>query len=64
LTDLGIVLKNDMTDMPVLLTEMIADLHKECEAEWRATGFQDKDLKGAVSKVLSPLYRQLLGVSP
>ena len=61
LSNRGVALKNDMTDMSVLLTEMIADLHKECDAEWVATGMQEKDLKGAVSKVLSPLYRKALG---
>ena len=61
LADRGIVLKNDMTDVPTLITEMVADLHKECEPEWKATGSPDASLKGAVSKVLGPLYRTLLG---
>lgn len=61
LADRGTTLKGDMTDMPVLLAEMVADLHKECEPEWVALGLPDrKQLTGAVSKVLSPLYRQLL----
>lgn len=61
LQDRGVVLKNDMTDMPVLLTEMVADLHKECEPEMGALGVPDKQLQGAVSKVLAPLYRATLG---
>ena len=61
LANRGVVLKNDMTDMPTLITEMIADLHKECEPEWKATGMPDSALKGAVSRVLSPLYRRTLG---
>jgi Rnl2 family RNA ligase len=61
LQDRGVVLKNDMTDMPVLLTEMVADLHKECEPEMVALGVPAKQLQGAVSKVLAPLYRATLG---
>ncbi len=60
LADRGTPLKGDMTDMPALLTEMIADLHKECEAEWKETGMPDSAMKGAVSKVLGPLYRKVL----
>jgi len=60
LSDRGTPLKGDMTDMPALLTEIIADLHKECETEWKATGMPDGALKGAVSKVLGPLYRRML----
>lgn len=60
LSDRGVALKNDMTDMPTLLTEIIADLHKECEAEWKETGMQDGMLKGAVSRVLGPLYRKMI----
>ncbi len=60
LGDLGVALKNDMADMPALLKEIIADLHKECEPEWLATGAPEKVLMGAVSKVLAPIYRELL----
>jgi Rnl2 family RNA ligase len=60
LADRGTPLKGDMTDMPALLAEIIADLHKECEVEWKATGMPDGTLKGSVSKVLGPLYRQML----
>ncbi len=57
LQDRGVTLKNTMADMPTLLTEIIADLHKECEPEWLALNAQEKQLTGAVSKVLSPIYR-------
>ena len=60
LHDRGVALKNDMTDMPTMLTEIIADLHKECEPEWQALGLPDGQLKGSMSRVLGPLYRQLL----
>lgn len=51
-----------MTDMPVLMAEVVADLHKEHEAEFQALVIPDKQLTGAVSRVLSPIYRQLLAV--
>ncbi len=59
LHDRGVTLKNDMTDMPTMLTEIIADLHKECEADWPA-GVTDKQMGSAVSKVLSPIYRRIV----
>ena len=64
LHDRGVVLSQTMKDMPVLLTEMVADLHKECAPEWQATGLNDKALLGAVSKVLGPLYRLHLETNP
>jgi hypothetical protein len=60
LSDRGTPIKGDMTDMPMLLTEMLADLRKECLDEWKATGMPDSDMKGAVSKVLAPIYRRML----
>jgi hypothetical protein len=60
LADRGVALKNTMADMPALLTEIVADLHKEHEAEWVATGCTEKVLPGAVSKVLGPIYRAML----
>ena len=58
LHDRGEALQGSMQDMPVLLGEMTADLIKEVdETEIRAAG---KALKGAVSKVLAPLYRDYL----
>lgn len=59
LGDRGVNLTKTMADMPVLLTEMVADLHKECEAEW-PEGVNDKQMMGTVSRALSPLYRELL----
>jgi hypothetical protein len=49
-----------MTDMPTMLTEIIADLHKECEPEWQALGLLENQLKGSASRVLGPLYRQIV----
>lgn len=60
LADRGTPLKGAMADMPALLKEMVADLHKECEPEWTALGLPEKQLTGAVSKVLGPLYRSML----
>ena len=57
LNDRGVVLTDTMADMPTLLTEIIADLHKECESEWVALGLEEKQVKGAVSRVLGPIYR-------
>ncbi len=60
LTDRGVVLSNSMKDMPTLLDDIIADLHKECGQEWQALGLPDSQLKGAVSRVLGPIYREAL----
>ncbi len=60
LQDRGVTLANSMVDMPVLLTEILADLHKECQPEWDAAALEEKQVRGAVSKVLSPIYRQML----
>ncbi len=60
LHDRGVPLKNDMTDMPTMINEIIADLHKECEPELKATGAADKQLFGSVSRVLGPIYREVL----
>ena len=62
LVDRGQELSDTMKDMPVLLTEMLADLEKECKTDWEAqNGELDlKVLKGAVSRVLGPLYREVL----
>ena len=53
-------LKNDMTDIPVLLKELLLDLQKECMPEWKALDCPEKAIQGAVSRVLSPQYRQVL----
>ncbi len=59
LHDRGLELKNSMADMPVLLAEVIYDVLKEHGPEWKALGLPDKQLTGAVSKVLGPLYRRM-----
>jgi hypothetical protein len=60
LQDRGVVLTNSMADMPVLLTEIMADLHKECQPEWDADKLEEKSVRSATSKVLGPIYRQML----
>ena len=60
LQDRGVTLANSMVDMPVLLTELMLDLHKECQPEWDAAALEEKQVRGAVSKVLGPIYRQML----
>jgi hypothetical protein len=56
----GVDLTSTMKDMPTLLTEMVADLHKECEPEWQTLGAKEDQLPSAVSRVLGPMYRRLL----
>lgn len=58
LHDRGSPLEGAMKDMPSLLTEVVNDLHKECSEE--ASQFDDKTLRNAASKVLSPIYRAIL----
>lgn len=62
LTDRGVALKSDMTDMPTLLVEIVADLKKEAGADWDAAiaAGNEKSIQGSVSRVLGPLYRQFL----
>jgi hypothetical protein len=60
LQDRGVVLANSMVDMPVLLTEIMLDLHKECQPEWDAAALEEKQVRGSVSKVLGPIYRQMI----
>lgn len=60
LQDRGIELTNTMVDMPILLTEIINDLHKECQPEWDADNLDEKQVKGAVSKVLAPIYKKFI----
>lgn len=59
LSDRGIPVAGAMTDVPVLLVEILADLKKECSAEWPA-GVDDKAMRGTISRVLGPLYRSML----
>jgi Rnl2 family RNA ligase len=59
LTDRGVTLSNTMKDVPVLIAEVLSDLHKECQADWPA-GIDDKQMMGSVSRVLGPIFRGLL----
>lgn len=61
ITDNGGTLVKDMRDMPVVLEAVLKDLHKECEPEWLALGLPESALKSALSRVLGPLYRRMLG---
>lgn len=58
--DRGQVIADDMTDMPMLIAEIVADLHKECEDEWKVLGLPESFVRNAVSKVLAPIYRKLV----
>ena len=70
LQDRGVVLKNDMTDMPTLIAEILVDLHKECSEDWpynpnepdsvQSSPMTDKQVMGFVSRVLGPIYRKTL----
>lgn len=64
LQDRGTSLKNDMSDMRTILTEVLADLKKECSSELDEVlkKGSEKALSGAVSKAVGPLYREILGV--
>lgn len=58
LLDRGVALMNSMQDMPTILAEIIADLHKECAPD--LVGIEEKSLRTAVSRVLGPIYKQVL----
>lgn len=62
LQDRGVTLKNTMADMPTMISEVVADLHKECESDWPEK-ITDKQMGSAVSKVLAPIYRTILDAS-
>ena len=50
-------------DMPLLVRAVVDDLRKECSAEWEALeaqGFDEKLIRGAVSKTLASVYRAML----
>lgn len=72
LRDVNTPLVGDMQDMPHLVRATVEDLRKECGPEWEALnvqGFDDKDVRSAVSKSLARLYRSMLleealGVGP
>lgn len=61
LHDGGTALKGMMADMPIILQAMTADILKEGRHEWAPLGVPDKQLTGAVSKLLGALYREYLG---
>jgi len=60
LTDRGIILTNTMKDMPIILKEMLFDLHKECQEEWDELKIDEKTISSSISRVLGPLYRESL----
>lgn len=61
LQDRGVALTGTMKDMPTIITEIVADLHKEAEADW-PEGVADKQMTGCVSRVLGPILRAHLGL--
>ncbi len=63
LRDAGTPLKSDMADMQFLVPAIVADLHKEQEAEWQevlAQGILEKELRSAVTRALSRVFSQML----
>ncbi len=61
--DAGKPIADDMQDMTHLIPAMIADLHKECMAEWNeaiASGMNDKQIRAEVTKTLGAVYRRML----
>jgi Rnl2 family RNA ligase len=60
LNDSGINLTNTMKDMPDLLVAICIDLAKDCSAEMAELGVTEASVKGNVSKVLGPIYREIL----
>jgi Rnl2 family RNA ligase len=61
--DSGKPVHDDMQDMPNLVSAMIADLQKECLAEWNeaiAAGVTDKQVRSEVTKTLGKVYRRFL----
>ena len=60
LTDCGVELTNTMKDMPVLLTAVNTDLFKDFPDEMAELGLTEQSVKGNVSRVLGPMYREML----
>lgn len=62
LNDSGVNLTNTMRDMPDLLVAICIDLAKDCSAEMDELGINEASVKGNVSKVLGPMYREMLSI--
>jgi len=60
LNDRGVELTHTMKDMPLILTTVCADLAKDCQREMTELGATEQSIKGSVSKVLGPMYREIL----
>jgi Rnl2 family RNA ligase len=63
LRDEGAALQESMSDMPLLCSAIVADLHKECGDEWHALearGFDERLIRNGVSRALANVYRVLL----
>jgi Rnl2 family RNA ligase len=60
LHDSGIGLSNTMKDMPTLLVAVCSDLAKDYPDEMVELGITESSLKGNVSRILGPMYRELL----
>lgn len=61
LHDSGTPLTNTMKDMPALLGAVCTDLAKDYPEEMAELGITEASVKGNVSKVLGPMYREMLG---
>lgn len=60
LHDSGTPLTNTMKDMPALLGAVCTDLAKDCSKEMAELGITEQSIKGNVSRILGPMYRELL----
>jgi len=60
LNDSGVELTNSMKDMPTVLGAVCADLAKDCTVEMTELGLSEVSVKGNVSRVLGPMYREML----
>ena len=60
LNDSGTELTDTMKDMPALLIAVCADLGKDYPDEMTELGLSEASLKGNVSRILGPMYREML----
>lgn len=60
LNDSGVELTDTMKDMPDLLIAVCIDLAKDCPTEMAELGLNPASIKGNVSRILGPMYREML----
>lgn len=63
LRDRGSELTTTMKDMPLLLSALCADIAKDCQSELTELGANEGSIKGNVSRILGPLYREMLAAN-